>query len=80
MSLKKYKYNIKVPVDDPDVINRAFITADRITAEANYDDAKWNLHVEGLNPAEMSVIAQWLEHIRPGFIKENQLSYTLGGF
>lgn len=25
MSLKKYKYNIKVPVDDPDVINRAFI-------------------------------------------------------
>lgn len=80
MSFKKYKYNIKAPVDDPDRINRAFITADKITAEANYDDAKWNLHVEGLNPAEMSVIVQWLEHIRPGFIKENHLSYTLGGF
>ena len=61
-------------------IDEAFITADKITAEANYDDAKWNLHVEGLNPAEMSAITQWLEHIRPGFIKENHLVYVLGSF
>ena len=61
-------------------IDEAFRTADEIIAETNYNDAKWNLHVEGLNPAEMSIITQWLEHIRPGFIKENHLVYVLGSF
>lgn len=61
-------------------IDEAFRTADKIISEANNDGPKWNLHVEGLNPAEMSVIAQWLEHIRPGFIKENHLVYVLGSF
>lgn len=78
--LNKRLQKSQAPVDDFDRINEVFRTADKITAEANYDDAKWNLYVEGLNPAEMTVITQWLEHIRPGFIKENQLSYTLGGF
>ena len=61
-------------------IDEAFRTADKIIAEANDDNAKWNLYVEGLNPAEMSVITQWLEHLRPGFIKENHLVYVLGSF
>lgn len=61
-------------------IDEAFRTADEIIAEANYNDAKWNLHIEGLSPAKMSVVAQWLEHLRPGFVEENPLVYILGNF
>ena len=61
-------------------IDEAFRTADEIIAEANYNDEKWNLIFEGLSPAKMSVVVQWLEHLRPGFVEENPLVYILGNF
>lgn len=61
-------------------IDEAFRTADKITFDLDRDDEKCNLYIEWLSPASASNIAEYLEHLRPGFIKENHLVHVLGSF